>query len=502
MVRYIVRIYFFFLFACFVSSARSQAPSQLSVYSFSRNLQQAYWEVFKLKVNAAKALLAKEKSPNALAVYVENYTDMVTLLVSDNKALFEQLSPNEDKRLSWLDDQPSSSPYQRFIQAEIRLQWAFIKLKFGKEISASWDIIKAYRLLTENARLYPDFVPTYKSLGLLHVLIGSAPQSYQWVAKLLGLRGNIPQGLREVQRVIQQDKVFSLEAQLIQTLLHAYILTYAEKQNTELLQFVHSQPDNLLLHFFGTTVSMKDGRGEQALGLLKQCPKGSAYFAFPFLDYLEGEILLQKGQYAAARTQLNEFLGQYKGQNFLKDTYLKLFLSHWLVGEDADANGFLGKIGKVGAIYVESDKAALKFAENYTKGLVSSQQKILMKARLSFDGGYLDEAAATLRNINEASFENERDRAEYRYRLGRIYQRQEYPDAAIPNYERAMVLSQVQGLYFGATSALQLGYIYQAKGQKSKAIQYFEQALNYPKHEYKNSVDNKARAALTLLGVK
>lgn len=493
--------YFFFLISAVLNLVNDQASAQSPLYSFSPNVQQAYREVFKLKVNAAKALLAKEKSPNALAVYVENYTDMVTLLVSDNKALFDQLSPHQDERLSWLDDQPNS-PYQRFIQAEIRLHWAFIKLKFGKEMSASWDIIKAYRLLAENARLYPDFVPTYKSLGLLHVLIGSAPQSYQWVAKLLGLKGNIPQGLREVQRVIQQDKVFSLEAQLIQTLLHAYILTYAEKQNTELLQLVHSQPDNLLLHFFGTTVSMKDGRGEQALGLLKQRPTGSAYFAFPFLEYLEGEILLQKGQYAAARTQLNEFLGQYKGQNFLKDTYLKLFLSHWLVGEDADANVFLGKIGKVGATYVESDKAAFKFAENYTKGLVKNQQKTLMKARLAFDGGYLEEAAAAFKNVNEASFENGRDRAEYRYRLGRIFQRQEHTEAAIPNYERAIVLSQAQGLYFGATSALQLGYIYQAKGLRAKAIQYFQQALNYPKHEYKNSVDNKARAALTLLGVE
>jgi len=495
----VVRILFLLLFL--VPMGLPQAWAQSPLYSFSPNVQQAYREVFKLKVNAAKVLLAKEKSPNALAMYVDDYAEMVTLLVSDNKSLFDQLAPHQDERLSWLDDQPSS-PYQRFIQAEIRLHWAFIKLKFGKEMSASWDIIKAYRLLAENARLYPDFVPTYKSLGLLHVLIGSAPQSYQWVAKLLGLKGNIPQGLREVQRVIQQDKVFSLEAQLIQTLLHAYILTYAEKQNTELLQLVHSQPDNLLLHFFGTTVSMKDGRGEQALGLLKQRPKGSAYFAFPFLEYLEGEILLQKGQYAAARTQLNEFLGQYKGQNFLKDTYLKLFLSYWLVGEDADANVFLGKIGKVGATYVESDKAALKFAENYTKGLINNQQKTLMKARLAFDGGYLEEAAAALKNVNEASFENGRDRAEYRYRLGRIFQRQEHTEAAIPNYERAIVLSLPQSFYFGATSALQLGYIYQTKGQKSKAIQYFQQALNYPKHEYKNSVDNKARAALTLLGVE
>ena len=58
-----------------------------------------------------------------------------------------------------------------------------------------------------------------------------------------------------------------------------------------------------------------------------------------------------------------------------------------------------------------------------------------------------DRAATALKNVNEASFENGRDRAEYRYRLGRIFQRQEHTEAAIPNYERAIVLSQAQGLY-------------------------------------------------------
>lgn len=479
--------------------------AQNSPYVLTPNLQQAYTEVFKLKINVARQILAKEKSKNpesTFAIYIENYVDMVTLLVSDNKQIFDQLTPNEDKRLEWLVNLPSDSPYQRFFQAEIRLQWAFVKLKFGKEVSASWDIIKAYRLLDENAQKYPDFIPTYKSLGLLHVLIGSTPQNYQWVTKLLGLKGNIPQGLREIQTVVQKEPLFDAEAKLIEILLQSYVLKYTEKQNTELLQLVHSQPDNLLLHFFGTTISIKDGRGEQALQLLNQRPTGAAYFAFPFLDYLKGEILLQKSEYKEARTYLNTFLGQYKGQNFLKDTYLKLFLSHWLVNEDAVAKAYLNKILTVGTTYVEADKAAQKFAENFSKGAISSRQKVLMKARLSFDGGYLMEAMNTLKLFQENSFPNSYDKAEFQYRLGRIFQRQNQLDSSLAHYERAIALSQAQSLYFGATSALQLGYIYQTKGQKAKAITYFKQALNYPKHEYKNSIDNKARAALTLIGVE
>ncbi|NBB19373.1 tetratricopeptide repeat protein [Runella sp. CRIBMP] len=494
-------------FAFFLGFFFSRLPSfgQSNPYQITPTLQEAYADVFKLKVTSARALLQKEKNTGlqkAFAVYVEDYADMVTLLVSDEKRLFEQLSPNQDKRLAFLEELPPSSPYQRLYQAEIRLHWAFIKLKFGKEVSACWDIIKAYRLLEENAKKYPDFISTYKSLGMLHVLIGSAPQNYQWVTKLLGLRGNIPQGMREIKAIIQKDKLFGPEARLVELLLHAYILTYTEPQNAALLGFVNGEKDNLLLHFFGTTISMKDGRGEQALKLLNQRPVGSGYLAFPFLEYLKGEILLQKGQYDEARTHLKRFLAQYKGQNYLKDTHLKLFLSHWLEGEEAVAMPYLERVLTVGTSYVEADKFAEKFAKSFRKKEVSGQQKALMKARLAFDGGYLQEAASALKPYQETFFTTLYDKAEFHYRWGRTLQRQNRPDSSIVHYERAIALSQAQSLYFGATSALQLGYMYQAKGNNAKAIYHFKQALNYPKHEYKNSVDNKARAALTLLGVE
>ncbi|MFN4147462.1 MAG: tetratricopeptide repeat protein, partial [Runella sp.] len=462
--------------------------------------QEAYIEVFKLKVNTARQLLTQEKNTD-FGVYIDNYADMLTLLVSDYRPLYDQLTLHQEQRLALLARIPDSSPYQRFLQAEVRLHWAFVKLKFGKEVSACWDIIKAYRLLEENAQKFPDFLPTYKSLGLLHVLIGATPQNYQWVARLLGLRGNINQGLKEIEKA-QKDPIFATEAQLIELLVNAYVLQYSESKNQELLRLVEKHKDNLLIHFFGATVSMKDGRSEQALQFLQHCPSGGAYLAFPILEYLKGEIMLQKGEYASSRMYLKLFLSQYRGQNFLKDTYFKLFLSHWLADENSQAEPYLAQILKVGQATVEADKAAQKWVEKWLKGQITPQQKILMKARLSFDGGYLSAAWQGLKRYEEKDFEQTADKAEYRYRLGRIMQKQKQVEEAIQHYERAIELSRPQSLYFGATAALQLGYIYLSKSQKSKAIVYFKQALNYPKHEYKNSIDNKARAALTMLGVE
>jgi tetratricopeptide (TPR) repeat protein len=477
-----------------------------SYAQFNPELQRAYTEIRELKINAGRQILAKEKArnipSNGFDIYVENYADIISILVSDDPVLYTQLSDNEELKLLLLKKVSDKTPYQRFFQAEIRLHWAFVKLKFGKEYSASWDIIKAYKLLDENAKLFPDFQPTYKSLGLLHVLIGSTPQNYKWVADLLGLKGNIQQGLREIQMVANSpDSIFKTEAQLIELLIQSNILKYSEKNNVDLLAIVKAQPDDLLMHFFGTIISMKDGRGEQALSLLDSRPKGNQYYPFPFTDFLKADILLQKGQYAEAEKYFKVFLGRYQGHNFLKDTHFKLYLCNWLIGNDQVAKNHVDTILKTGQTVVEADEAAQKFAQNYAKNQHSHLQKVLMKARLAYNGGFLDEAVKGLNAYNENSFSQITDKAEYQYRLGKIAQKMNQFDKAIAAYERALTLSEPLALYFGATSALQLGYIYQSKNQKTKAIQYFQKALNYPKHEYKNSIDNKAKAALTAMGV-
>ncbi len=466
-------------------------------FNFTPNLQKAYSEAQKLRIQSSQQLLAKESNSNGLKLYVDDYTEIVTLLITENPALFERWKANEEKRLDALAKMDDKSPYQRFLQAEIRLHWAFVKLKFGKEISACWDIIKADRLLEANAKLFPDFVANQKSLGLLHVLIGSTPENYAWVARMIGLEGDIKKGLAELQNVIQKDSIFRTEAQLIDVLVHAYILTYSDKKNAEVVEFVRAHPDNLLLYFFGTTVSLKDGRGAQALAFLQNKPTGAAYLSMPFWDYLKAEILLQKGGYDAAKIHYLAFLSQHAGVNFIKDTYFKLFLCSWLVNSDAEARPYLEKIRTLGSTNVESDKAALKFAGRFLANQVPVSQKILLQARFACDGGFTDAAQLALKNYSENSFKSITEKAEFQYRTGRIYQRNQQPDRAIAPFDRAIVLCENTNLSFGATSALQLGYVYKLRNQRDKARFYFQKALSWPKHEYKNSVDNKARAALS-----
>lgn len=484
-----------FLFALFAIPALTHAQD----FVWTPGLLRAYADLQKLRVQSAKQQLESEAETNGIRLFLDNYVDMLTLVSSDDEQAFASLDDREDDRLDALKKLDDGSPWKRVIQAEIRLHWAFVKLKFGKEMSASWDVIRAYKLLVENQKRFPTFLPTYKSLGTLHIMIGSVPDNYVWVANLLGLHGNIKQGQQELQRA-QQDPIFQLESQLIDLMVRAYVLKFTDADEQALQRLISEHPDNLLLHFFGATIEQKNGRSEQALTYLKSRPVDKSYIQLPIIENILGDIFLQKSQYRLSATHFQQFLTSYKGQNYLKDTYYKLFLCHWLTNEpDAKSRPLLQKVTTVGKTAVESDKAAQKFAEAYLKKDLSPNYKVLMRARIASDGGFTDSALAYLRPYAEVKFPITAEKAEYNYRMGRIYQRRDEPDSAIPYLNRALTLSEPDQLSFGATAALQLGYIYQQKNDRTSARSFFQKALSFKRHEYKNSVDNKARAALSQL---
>ena len=480
------------------------SPISISAQDFvwTPGLRQACTDIGKLKIQAARQTLAREtaintQSANGLQIFLDDYADMMTLLITDDEAQYNAWANRQDQRLDQLRKLDNQSPYYRLTQAEVRLHWAFAKLKFGREISACWDIIKAYKLLAENQKRFPNFLPTYKSLGMLHVLIGSVPDNYGWVARLLGLRGSVQQGLAELNRA-GQDPALRTEARLIELLIRAYILKFSETDARQLAQLVAEQPDNALLPFFGAAISLKNGQGEQATTYLTNRPSGLAYLSLPTTENLLGDIFLQKSRYADATGHYARFLAAYRGQNFLKDTHYKLFLCDWLAGNDTAALVHLRRVTGAGRTVVEADKVAQKFAESFLKQGASVNQKVLMRARLATDGGFTDEALAQLKPLRETSFVSVAEKAEFNYRIGRIQQRRDQSDAAIPYFVRAIALCDgtTEVLSFGATSALQLGYMYQQKKDRAATRIYFEKALSYPRHEYKNSIDNKARAAL------
>ena len=313
------------------------------------------------------------------------------------------------------------------------------------------------------------------------------------------MKGNIAQGINEMEEVAARDDIYNLESTLLLEVVNGYILKNENNQLNFLKKLYETNPDNLLICFLYASIAHKSGESEIALPLLHNCPKGSEYVNFYFLDYLKGDIYLRKLNFQNSIFFFEKFLKNTKGENFLKDSYYKLLLARWLDGKSFNSLAiYIKKIKTNGRELTEVDKYAQNFAEANLE-----PDKILMKCRLLFDGGYYGRAFEIFATVNENTFHNMKYKAEYNYRKARLLHKTNDSSGAIIFYLKAITLSEADHFYFGAASALQTGYIYKDEKQYAKARHYFAKALSFKNHEYKNSIDSKARNELEKLnGVK
>lgn len=93
-----------------------------------------------------------------------------------------------------------------------------------------------------------------------------------------------------------------------------------------------------------------------------------------------------------------------------------------------------------------------------------------------------------------------KDKIEFTYRAARIYHETGDIEKAIQFYQSTIARGEKYSYYFAANSALHLGLIYENQGLPDKATEYFHKCLAMKNTDYKNSLDQKAKAGLNRLG--
>ena len=198
-----------------------------------------------------------------------------------------------------------------------------------------------------------------------------------------------------------------------------------------------------------------------------------------------------RGLKTDADDNIQRFLQSFKGENYIKDAYQKLAW-HSLVHDDLDGyrdNMTLCKDN--GTTTIDDDKQAQKEAEN---GKVPNV--VLLRARLLFDGGYYKEAIKLFEGKSTDDFEILKDKVEFTYRAGRIFHEWGKPDDAIGYYYATIKNGADLPHFYAANACLQLGYIFEQEGNLDKAKYYYKKSLSYKDHEYKSSLQQKAKAGL------
>ena len=469
-------------------------------YEFDDNLRLAYSRILNLHLEEGKKLLAKEhleKPGNHLTLLYENYIDFLTGFITEEESDFILLKKNVAQRLKIIskDKNDPSSPFHLYVNAEMIMQEAMLKVKFKEHVSAATDIRKAYRMVERNEAIFPTFILNRKLMGFLHVLVGAIPREYHWLVEMAGLEGTVPEGTAEL--VSLYDHLEGSPYACYRDELLFYLgnihnsFAKNETHGQQLLEWMlPSTAESPLIRYCYANVAMKMGRNEDALKVLTLPMNQEGVFQFHFLSYKTGLAKLRKLDYSGD-ADIQKFIANFKGTNYIKAAWQKLAWISFLKGDLKNYHECMMHCRESGGQFVDEDKEAMNEASS-----TETPNALLLRSRLLFDGGYYKESLSEIAGQPLDSFPRYRDQLEVTYRFGRILHRMKQIDKAIEYYQQTLKNGANSRYYFAANSALLLGMIYEERNEPEKAISYYNQCLALDHHEYQNSIDQKAQAGL------
>jgi tetratricopeptide (TPR) repeat protein len=492
---------FRYLFLVFVLLFLTRVDAYAN-FDFNSNCVQAYQDIISLRLNEGKQLINKEKAlhpQNAVTLLLDNYYDFFLVLTTENKTTFERLEANKSIRIDRLENEDENSPYYNYAIAQINLQWALLHSRFGEYTTAGFEINKAYRLLQSNSKKFPAFLPDNIPLGVVNVLLGSLPGSpLKSILAFFGIKGDTQTGVNMLERLSDNLKTSTYAYHYDELIFY---LTYIQTDvvndplaYTKMLRLITAADSaSLLKTYIAGYVALRTGHSNEAIAWLQNRRQGREYQPYPYLDYLLAIAKMNRGD-EDANNYFNKFLQTYPGVNFIKDAYLHLAWQCLLEGDTKRYQAFVVLVKTKGNLYNDKDKQALDEAND------DAADVNLLRARLLCDGGFYTRAIATLTNKTVNDFGLPRDKIEYYYRLGRIYDAMDKDDDAIIYYKKAINIGQASTYHYAASSAIRIGIIYEERKDFAKARNAYNMVFDFKNHQFKNSLEQKARDGIKRCG--
>lgn len=474
-------------------------------FKITDNCRNAYRTAIALQFDSSKRFLQEEKRTtpgNLFIVYVENYIDFLQIYSSGSRKAYDALQNNQDLRLNQLEEGDKNSPYFLYTKAEVNLQWALINVQMGDYLKAVWSLRSAFQQLKENQKRFPQFQANKKSLGVINALLGSVPDNYKWGLSLFGMSADAGEGIHYLEELQQysagNDFLFDRES----TILYSFLLLHLQNQPQKAWDVLNEKkfpaPGNLMERYAYCYVGVYSKHTDAILNLRKNDRNfATENDRFPMLHFLTGLAYLNHLDNKDAAIYFQHFLLVNRNENHIKAAYQKLA---WIAALKNDTAGYfrrMNDVRKYGKSTMDADKQAQKEAETNR-----FPQLAFLQARLFFDGGYYEKAIEALNEKPAVAYTDVASQTEYFYRAGRIFHEWGKTEDAVICYKKAMECGKNLQRYFAANAAYELGLIAEQRNDKTLAATYFHYVMNFREHEYKNSLDQKAKAALTRLNKK
>jgi tetratricopeptide (TPR) repeat protein len=470
-------------------------------FDFNNNCKAAYREIISLKLVKGQSMLDAEKKSNPdnlIPYFLENYIDFFILFFNEDPAEYKKRLPKREQRLELISKGPENSPFFLFTKSVIHFQWASIRVKFGYTWDAGWEFRRSFLQAKENLSSFPSFSPSFLYSGAMQVTVGTIPDGYKWLTSLFGIKGDIKTGMKKLEGFLHSKDEWSLLFHEEAVFYYCYMKFYIENDKEGVFRFIDEQQldvrDNHLFAYLASNLRINNQQSELALRIMTERNLSPEYLNTPVWDLETGYAKLNHLEPDAAM-YFERFVKNFKGRFYAKDALQKLSWHYYLAGDQAKADECRRLILTKNGSESEADKLAQKEAKTSVW-----PDKLLLRARLLNDGGYYREALRILHGRSAADFNSIEHKLEFSYRVGRLYDDTERDEEAVVYYKQAVRLGESRKEHYGARAALQLGLIYEKQKNLPLAAEWFKRCLAMKDHDFKNSIDQRAKAGIERIG--
>lgn len=457
--------------------------------------------IYRLDFERADALSRALRKPLVGEFYLHHTAFLRALLRpnAERRAHFDRRSSAAEALL----DKAAASDFRALFRAEMYLERAILQLTSNEMWGGFWDLNRCWQQTQELNGSIGQHPAFDRFAGLFEVGFSAVPSRYRWALRILGLNGSLKAGVVRLTRAADSETFLARQNELILYFVHRNLLADPEGAGDRIRARLAKEPNHVLWNYFLGYNALDLQRNEPAWNYLKAaCSQPEADW-FPFAFLMAGRSALYREQHGLAIDWFRAFLKRYQGALYRTDACFRIAVCHAQQGRSDASRLALRECLEMPEAVIDEDRYARRQAEILLQRPFTKQELTFFRIRYAIDGGYYARARELLDGLaaHESSL-NPDDRAELRYRYGRIEHLNKRHAEAIAQYQRATAEAAVAKLWMKVFALLYQGQIHEELGQAEAARRCYKQALTFSDYDYQSGLEQRALAGLRRLSEK
>lgn len=383
-----------------ISSVFSQSKIDNKIKSGSDAIYNFNWE----KGNKIFLEVIEEYPENPKGYHFKSIIPLWYYLGSYNEDHLDSFFYYSDKALDAADELVEKDSITADLANTLSLIYSSRSIAYARKenyVQAVWNGEQMKSFSNIAITLDPKMSDANLGLGLYNFAVSQMPSSLQWAIKLVGVEGNMEDGLQHLQNSISGGKLTKIDAQFYLSQIYSRNIIEYEIAIKILSELTRKYPKNLLFTLSLAWIELENGSIIQAEKKFKNIPK-SEEPNFPLLKSLShyqlGNINFFKNQFDSAIVNYKKFL-----TSKLRDDYVGI--SNYYIGvsfemlEKTDSAKIYFKKSANGNLDFDEDSFAKRKGKQFrNQSILTSEKKIIQVENL-IQSGSARQAIDSLNNF-------------------------------------------------------------------------------------------------------